>query len=65
VRDGIVWREEQMFQWDPDQGLHAADRGDMRLNGLQVTLEGRFEGAGWAGTSATKPAKVQSIPPLP
>ncbi|MFV2089333.1 MAG: molybdopterin-dependent oxidoreductase [Pseudomonadales bacterium] len=36
-------REDQMFQWDPDSGLHHADRGDVRLNGLEVALQGSFE----------------------
>lgn len=36
-------REDQMYQWDPAGGLKLADRGDMRLNGLQIALEGTFD----------------------
>lgn len=36
-------REDQMYQWDPDSGLKKANRGDCRLNGLQIALEGTFE----------------------
>lgn len=36
-------REDQMYQWDPDNGLLLANRGDCRLNGLQIALEGSFE----------------------
>ncbi|MBQ76575.1 MAG: ethylbenzene dehydrogenase [Gammaproteobacteria bacterium] len=36
-------REDQMYQWDPETGLMKADRGDCRLNGLEVALEGTFE----------------------
>lgn len=36
-------REDQMYQWHPDQGLMLADRGDCRLNGLQIALQGNFE----------------------
>jgi DMSO reductase family type II enzyme molybdopterin subunit len=36
-------REDQMYQWDPDNGLKLADRGDVRLNGLQIALEGTFD----------------------
>ncbi|MBD3648484.1 MAG: molybdopterin-dependent oxidoreductase [Pseudomonadales bacterium] len=36
-------REDQMYQWDPDNGLMLANRGDMRLNGLEIALEGTFE----------------------
>lgn len=36
-------KEDQMYQWDPANGLFKADRGDMRLNGLEIALEGRFK----------------------
>ncbi|MFQ5380415.1 MAG: molybdopterin-dependent oxidoreductase [Dehalococcoidia bacterium] len=35
--------EEQLYQWDPDSGLHPADRGNMHLNGLQIALDGEYE----------------------
>jgi|TARA_B100000315_G_scaffold46752_1_gene41542 DMSO reductase family type II enzyme molybdopterin subunit len=35
-------KEDQMYQWDPANGLMKADRGDMRLGGLEIALEGRF-----------------------
>ena len=35
-------REDQMYQWDPEKGLMKANRGDCRLNGLEVALEGTF-----------------------
>ena len=35
-------KEDQMYQWDPANGLFKADRGDMRLNGLKIALEGCF-----------------------
>ncbi|MDK1023797.1 MAG: molybdopterin-dependent oxidoreductase [Gammaproteobacteria bacterium] len=36
-------REDQMYQWDPANGLLKANRADMRLNGLEIALQGRFE----------------------
>lgn len=36
-------REDQMYQWDPDNGLMQANRGDVRLNGLEIALEGTYE----------------------
>jgi DMSO reductase family type II enzyme molybdopterin subunit len=36
-------REDQMYQWDPAKGLMLADRGDCRLNGLEIALEGSYE----------------------
>ena len=36
-------REDQMYQWDPDKGLRLADRGDCRLNGVEIALEGAFK----------------------
>jgi DMSO reductase family type II enzyme molybdopterin subunit len=35
-------REDQMYQWNPGEGLMKADRGDCRLNGLEIALSGRF-----------------------
>lgn len=36
-------REDQLYHWDPEQGLINADRGTLKLNGVAVALEGTFE----------------------
>jgi DMSO reductase family type II enzyme molybdopterin subunit len=36
-------REDQMYQWDPATGLRLADRGQMKLDGCEIALEGRFD----------------------
>ncbi|MEJ2133037.1 MAG: molybdopterin-dependent oxidoreductase, partial [Gammaproteobacteria bacterium] len=36
-------REDQMYQWDAATGLRLADRGQMKLDGLDIALEGCFE----------------------
>jgi anaerobic selenocysteine-containing dehydrogenase len=36
-------REDQLYQWDPDRGLRLADRGNMKLEGLEIALEGTFD----------------------
>ncbi|MBD3648831.1 MAG: molybdopterin-dependent oxidoreductase, partial [Pseudomonadales bacterium] len=36
-------REDQMYQWDPDNGLKLADRGNCLLDCLEIALEGTFE----------------------
>lgn len=36
-------REDQMYHWDYDEGLRLANRGDCRLNGRKVALEGIFD----------------------
>jgi len=46
-------RENQMYQWDPEQGLLKANRGDMRLEGLQIALEGSFDVTLADGSSVT------------
>jgi DMSO reductase family type II enzyme molybdopterin subunit len=48
-------REDQMYQWQPTSGgkLHAADRGNLRLDGLQVALSGTFEVELTSGNTVT------------
>lgn len=41
LRDG--GREDQLYQWDPSGKLHAADRGNLKLDGLEVAVAGSFE----------------------
>ncbi len=36
-------RDDQLYQWDVRTGLRRANRGDMRLAGFDVALEGEFE----------------------
>ncbi len=36
-------REDQLYHWLPGKGLVAADRGNLKLNGAPVALEGQFE----------------------
>ncbi len=36
-------KDDQMYQWDPDEGLRLADRGRLLLNGMDVALEGAFD----------------------
>ena len=36
-------REDQLYQWEPGAGLRLANRGDLRLDGFDVALEGEFE----------------------
>lgn len=36
-------REDQLYQWDPAGKLHAADRGNLKLEGLEVAVSGTFE----------------------
>ncbi|KAA0232307.1 MAG: Dimethylsulfide dehydrogenase subunit alpha [Acidimicrobiales bacterium] len=35
-------REDQLYHWDPEDGLIRADRGTMHLEGRQVALEGSY-----------------------
>ncbi|MFV2091080.1 MAG: molybdopterin-dependent oxidoreductase, partial [Pseudomonadales bacterium] len=35
-------REDQMYQWDPAGGLKLADRTNVKLQGVEIALEGRF-----------------------
>lgn len=36
-------REDQLYQWDPEKGLVKADRGNVKLNGVEIELKGSFE----------------------
>lgn len=36
-------REDQLYQWDPAGELHKADRGNLKLGGIEVALSGSFE----------------------
>ncbi|MFQ5381198.1 MAG: molybdopterin-dependent oxidoreductase, partial [Dehalococcoidia bacterium] len=35
--------EDQLYQWDPANGLKLADRGNMHLGGLEIALEGTYD----------------------
>jgi DMSO reductase family type II enzyme molybdopterin subunit len=36
-------REDQLYQWDPDRGLRLADRGSLKLGGVEIALEGAYD----------------------
>jgi steroid C-25 hydroxylase alpha subunit len=46
-------REDQMYQWVPGQGLKLADRGNIKLNGVEIALEGTFDVTLADGTTTT------------
>ncbi|MBK9613138.1 molybdopterin-dependent oxidoreductase [Candidatus Amarobacter glycogenicus] len=46
-------REDQLYQWEPGSGLRPASRGDLRLSGFDVALEGEFEVVLADGSSVT------------
>ena len=43
VRGGGLARDDQLFHWDPEQGLVEADRGNLLLHGREVALSGSYE----------------------
>lgn len=36
-------REDQLYQWDPSGKLHAANRGNLQLGGMEVVLSGSLD----------------------
>ena len=46
-------REDQLYQWHPANGLTLADRGNLKLDGVEIALEGTFEVVLADGTNVT------------
>ncbi|HEY4669250.1 MAG TPA: molybdopterin-dependent oxidoreductase [Tepidiformaceae bacterium] len=51
--EGEGGREDQMYQWVPGKGLRLADRGNIKLNGVPIALEGTFDVTLADGTTTT------------
>jgi DMSO reductase family type II enzyme molybdopterin subunit len=59
--EGPSGREDQLYHWDPDEGLVKADRGNLLLGGREVALEGTFQVALADGSTVEVEPVMQAL----